>query len=1700
MIVAICLAFTFLIALMQLVVQAAVSSTPDRVTTTPVFFTSTILLPSGIPSRAHPVALTIEPQTGYIYVASTGRHEVVVIDDTTVIDTIKLSEDKLCLPEERPASGLFCLTDIEAHPVSGYVYVTQWQIDWHRVISGVQIVSAFQGLPGSRWNGPAALAVNPEDNTAYSGITFGQDRVGFICGMQPITETAIGSNPIALTATAHGALYVVERESNRVTLIENMGTCFAPELITTTIPVGQSPTTVAVHPQTGLVYVVNGGSGDVSVINGADVVATIPIGSGGWPLLGPAMSDGYIEYGSTQIIAFDPRNGYVYIPNWADGTVSVISDTVVIDTIPVGTNPNALVASPFDGRVYVNNTADDTVSVISDMTVITTIQVAAYPIETAVHPISGDVYIVGRDSDAVTVIHAPITIQLEATAFSGFETVTTTDTRVLATGQVTIAIHAAGLDVYNAASLRVYTQNDPGNPTRVRRGMIGQTVSTETIPIKVWTSNFGMGIDNDGDGLPDVDNDLNWKGNEQAVWSYIFDWNEPVSETMPPWNYPIFNYTDLYKWSHDPLPPTVALTLPVHFALAFEGKASPQVYQTEIIFEFAVSDDFGDTMIAYAASLPLDVLLQDVMPTVNLGLDASNLDQFPNLDIWPYRELGHVPLTLTLSAYGLYPYGAATIRVYTQNDPDDLTQDHMGMVGEQDRAWTVPIKIWTPNFGSGIDGNGDGIPDITDDSNWRDNEGAVWLFAFDWNQPVTETWWSTLPPADPFYDLNCAWCYPLFNYTDLFKWSDGHNRIDENGDYVYHLPQYLELVDRRPQAGTDQRVPMFIAADFTDALPQTYTTTLFIEFAFSADHGETVAQNQITAVTISATVPGDGNAVNWLLHRVDMRPDMDGITDTVKKLADSNQEALDSSDGGWTYDQALLVIALTAAGYYTEAQQILNGLQYMQNDDGSWFFSYLTNITDEMIATWATTDEFILYDDETDICLTTPILTDTNDYPDELEKRACWNVTHNLPPDQIGPWILGDYTNMLSPQTNTLLPDYIKYRTYDFRKYAGTNAWVVMAVAYYETLTGDTTYRSMAEESLAWLNSYREADPSSPAYGAVAMGRVWDMAVLTETLTTTYGFVNWPIYVAEHNIDSYAAFRSLGRLTGNVVYTETAETLKAFLLQELWGPHVNLTLHPELTDIDIDNFFFPAIKMSYPLTIPQGTLDTCIYLDGQSWSNLALGPYTAVLDKDGITATLGLALDYAHATMFVTNTTIFTGTGFMVTEIDGYRENVCSNEEGFVWSEGSEGIVAARYMAGGPDNIAAANIYHAETASYQMPDGGVPYTTLPPNPADPQWTWTDTSAIAGTAWFYFNERFPYINPFQPWSTPLSDVFLSGPAVGTMNVPHVFTATIFPLAATQPITFVWRATGVPQVVTQTGALTGTAVFVWPTPGIQVITVTVSNPFNTVVATQTVLVDEVITGLVVTTDQPTILGMPTTFTATLAAGSNVSYNWALPDGTQLGNTAVMAHIFADSGMYTVVATATNAVSQLTATTNITVYASIQAGFILSSNSGIAPFTAVFTNTSTGDFTDSLWSFGDGLTSTLDSPAHVYTDPGVYTVSLTVSGPGGTDWSSLANAITVYAPVQANFTAMPTNGFAPLVVQFSNTSTGDFDTCIWMLGDGSHSSLCNDVAHVYMTAGIYSASLTVSGDGGSDIQTKVNYIMIQHQLYLPTVLRNP
>ena len=165
----------------------------------------------------------------------------------------------------------------------------------------------------------------------------------------------------------------------------------------------------------------------------------------------------------------------------------------------------------------------------------------------------------------------------------------------------------------------------------------------------------------------------------------------------------------------------------------------------------------------------------------------------------------------------------------------------------------------------------------------------------------------------------------------------------------------------------------------------------------------------------------------------------------------------------------------------------------------------------------------------------------------------------------------------------------------------------------------------------------------------------------------------------------------------------------------------------------------------------------------------------------------------------------------------------------------------------------------------------------------------------------------------------------------------------------------------------------------------------------------------------------------------------------------------------------------------------YSAPLAQFTGSPVSGTFPLTVAFSNTSSGSITSYAWDFGDGTTSTAASPSKVYAAAGVYTVKLTVTGPGGSNTQTRSNYITVSAAAPlAQFTGSPVSGTFPLTVAFSNTSSGSITSYAWDFGDGTTSTAASP-SKVYAAAGVYTVKLTVTGPGGSNTQTRSNYITV-------------
>ncbi len=151
------------------------------------------------------------------------------------------------------------------------------------------------------------------------------------------------------------------------------------------------------------------------------------------------------------------------------------------------------------------------------------------------------------------------------------------------------------------------------------------------------------------------------------------------------------------------------------------------------------------------------------------------------------------------------------------------------------------------------------------------------------------------------------------------------------------------------------------------------------------------------------------------------------------------------------------------------------------------------------------------------------------------------------------------------------------------------------------------------------------------------------------------------------------------------------------------------------------------------------------------------------------------------------------------------------------------------------------------------------------------------------------------------------------------------------------------------------------------------------------------------------------------------------------------------------------------------------------------GCTGLSCSFTNSSSdpgGSIASSSWQFGDGGTSSSNSPSHTYGAAGTYTVTLTVTDNGGLTDATLKN-VTVTAPATNNPpTASFSNSCTGLSCNFTDTSTdsdGTISSRAWAFGDGGTSTVATP-SHTYATGGIYTVILTVTDDdGASDSDTQ-------------------
>lgn len=252
-------------------------------------------------------------------------------------------------------------------------------------------------------------------------------------------------------------------------------------------------------------------------------------------------------------------------------------------------------------------------------------------------------------------------------------------------------------------------------------------------------------------------------------------------------------------------------------------------------------------------------------------------------------------------------------------------------------------------------------------------------------------------------------------------------------------------------------------------------------------------------------------------------------------------------------------------------------------------------------------------------------------------------------------------------------------------------------------------------------------------------------------------------------------------------------------------------------------------------------------------------------------------------------------------------------------------------------------------------------------------------------------------------------------------------------------------------------------------------------------------------------PNCQNVPLTFTNTSSTGYTYRWNFGTGNGFQNFPFGPVTFAYPNPGTYTVtlVALVPGAANSCSDTTRIpiTILPSPTSSFTLSPIIGCNTLNNVtFTNTSVAANTYS-WTFGNGNTSNLQvPPTQNYTNTGVFTVSLAITGTNTCRNSSI-RTLTVFPKPIPNFNPVATCVGA--LTQFSNTSTS-FSVSpntgyIWTFGDGSPTSTVTNATHIYTLQSTYSVQLVALNANCKDSIVKtvtVNIKPTANFAFTPTV----
>jgi gliding motility-associated-like protein len=207
--------------------------------------------------------------------------------------------------------------------------------------------------------------------------------------------------------------------------------------------------------------------------------------------------------------------------------------------------------------------------------------------------------------------------------------------------------------------------------------------------------------------------------------------------------------------------------------------------------------------------------------------------------------------------------------------------------------------------------------------------------------------------------------------------------------------------------------------------------------------------------------------------------------------------------------------------------------------------------------------------------------------------------------------------------------------------------------------------------------------------------------------------------------------------------------------------------------------------------------------------------------------------------------------------------------------------------------------------------------------------------------------------------------------------------------------------------------------------------------------------------------------------LTIGNNtLSWDWNFGDGTT-STSQNTTHVYPIAGSYPVTLIVKNTSGCADTIVKTIMVSTIPTPLFKANVTCLGKVTS-FTDLSTDSVAITKWfyDFDDGNNSISKNPTYIYSNPGIYNVSLTVTNVNGCD-STFTMPVTVDVVPKANYTADTICINNPTT--FADISVGNVIKWEWDFGDGAKDTVGPITSHIYATSGSFLTSLKIYTVGG-------------------------